>query len=420
MKRRWTKLGVSCLTILALTATLGLSCGGNGGQTVVIGNLTDLSGVGASALEPMTWALEDMVKEINEEEPVPGVQFEVMNFDTAFDTARFVPGYQRLKDRGAKVIISVFSDATEALMPLAERDKVPVLGMATTLPMIEDPGWVFAFSVPGRWSIMLMLDWIAEQWEAEGKYDTVGKPTLASTGWDDGWGREQEEGARDYCAAFPDKFEYVSGNLAPVGTTEWVAEVKALKNVDYVSLCGTGALQPATFIKQYRDAGGTGTFISTESPTAYLGYIVDYCGWDAVDGSLNTQGWGWWHLDPTEYPDCKYVKDVVYKHHEQSVADDLVHAGMGYLGGGAMQKFALDILVEAVRQAGFEDFDGQAYYDTAVQYMVDWSGSQRGFTETRRYVTDEMVVLRWDAAEENLILASDGWVKIAEDLKEIP
>lgn len=419
MKHRWIKLGVSCLMVLTLLVTLSLGCGGGdeGKTTIVIGNLTDLSGVGAPALEPMTWALEDMVKEINEEEPIPGVELKVLNFDTAFNPARFTSGYQWCKDRGAEVMVCVFSDASEVLKPLAKKDKVPILGMATTFPMIEPAEWVFAFSVPGRWSMWLMLDWIYRQWDADGKYDSVGKPTLASTGWDDGWGRDQEQGASEYCAAYPGRFDYVYGKLAPVGALEWPAEVAALKDVDYINLCATGSLQPATFAKQYREAGGTGTFISTESPTAYLGYIVDYAGWDAVDGSLNTQGWGWWTLDPTDYPDVKYVKDVLYKNHSESVADSAVHAGMGYLGGGAMQQFALQTILAAIEEVGAENFDGQAYYDTAIDYMVDWSGTQRGFTADRRYVADEMLVLRWNGETEDLELASDGWEPV---LKELP
>jgi hypothetical protein len=85
---------------------------------------------------------------------------------------------------------------------------------------------------------------------------------------------------------------------------------------------------------------------------------------------------------------------------------------MGYLGGGAMQRFALDVVLAAIEDAGAEDFDGQAFYDTAVNYMADWAGSQRGFTQDKRYAVDDVCVLRWTAAEQDLNLLSDVWVPI--------
>jgi len=36
----------------------------------------------------------------------------------------------------------------------------------------------------------------------------------------------------------------------------------------------------------------------------------------------------------------------------------------------------------------------------------------KGFTPTRRYVTDDMIMLEWDADTEDLIMISDGWLKV--------
>ena len=113
----------------------------------------------------MTWALEDIVKDINEQEPIPGVKLEVVNYDTAFNPARFLTGYDYLKSKGAQVIISVFNDASETLKPYAAEDKIAVLGMATSVPMVDPAGWVFAFSAPTRWSIKSMLKWVSDDWD---------------------------------------------------------------------------------------------------------------------------------------------------------------------------------------------------------------------------------------------------------------
>ena len=408
MTHRWRKRTLACLLALALLTTLGIGCGndeGDGKETIVIGNLTDMTGPGATALVPMTWALQDMVNEINEQELIPGVTLKVENYDTALDSARFIPGYEWLKGKGAQVMVSVFSDCSETLKPYAERDKIAILGMATTEPMIEDPGWVFGFCPPNRYCVRLLMQWLSDKWEADGK---TGKPKIATVGWADSWGTDQERGAREYCEAHPDDLEYVGAYLAPVGTLTWSGEVAETKDCDYINLSANGALQPATFIDEYFQKGGTGTFVSTEAPSAYVGYITESAGWEAVDGHFNVQTWGWWNLP---WPKVEYAKEVLQRYHPDE-ADELTRSGMGYLGGGLMQLFALEILVEAVNSVGVGEFDGQAYYDTAVDYTKTWEGfSERGFTETRRYVSQHNIVLEWRADQEDLVKVSD-WLPV--------
>jgi ABC-type branched-subunit amino acid transport system substrate-binding protein len=407
--------------VFALVATLGLACGKGeeGKTTIVIGNMTDMTGVAAPALVPMTEALHDMVDEINAGlapgiDLPEGVRLKVVDYDTAFNPARFVPGYDWLKAKGAEAIISVFNDCSETLKPLAARDKVAVLGMATSVPMIDPPGWVFAFSPPTRWGVKLMLEWIGDQWEAEGKYAT-GKPTIATVGWSDAWGADNEKGAREYCQAHSDRFDYVGSYMAPVGTVNWTSEVAKTLNVDYVQTAANGASMPATFLRQYSERGGHAIDFDTESMSAYSGYITDYAGWPALNGKLNVQAWGWWNL--TQWSEVKYVKDVLFKYHSEGQANEWIHAGMGYLGGGAMQLFALQTVAAAIQVAveetgSAENFSGQIYYDTATHFMADWAGSQRGFTETRRYAVPDSIVLRWDAAAQDLTLISDGWLPL--------
>ncbi len=413
MSRKW-KTVMACFMVLALVTTLCFSCAEEEEKekvTIIIGNMTDLTGVAAPALVPMTWALEDMVREVNAGtaygvDPLPeGVELRVISYDTAFNPARFIPGYEWLRQQGAEVIVSVFNDCSETLKPLAARDKVAILGMATSIPMVEPPGWVFSFDVPTEWAANLMLQWIGDHWDYEG---TGRSPTIATVGWNDAWGVANEKAASEYCEARSDDFDYVGGYLAPVGTLTWSGEITKVLNVDYVQVAANGGLMPASFMDQYRRAGGTGINFDTESQSAYIGFITDYAGWDAMDGKLNDQVWGWWGLP---WPEVQYAKDVVHKYHPDE-AEDIIHAGMGYLGGGSMQLFALRIVVATINRVGAENFSGQAFYDTAINFMEDWAGSMKGFTPTRRYVTDDMIMLEWDADTEDLIMISDGWLKV--------
>jgi hypothetical protein len=417
MSRKW-KMVVACFMVLALLAMLCFSCAEEeeeGEVTIIIGNMTDTTGIGAPALVPLTDALHDLVDEINAGlapgvELPEGVELRVIDYDTKFDPSRFVPGYDWLREKGAQVIISVSNEASETLKDRAARDKVAILGMATSIPMVEPPGWVFSFSAPTQWAVKLMLQWIGDKWDYEGKGR---RPTIATVYWTDAWGIDNEKGAREYCEAHSDKFDYVGSYAAPVGQMTWSGEVAKTLNVDYVQLAAYGGILPSSFMQQYKAAGGKGVNFDTESQSAYVGYITDFAGWSAFDGKLNVQAWGWWNL--TEWTEVKYIKDVLYKYHSKAEADEWVRAGMGYLGGGSMQLFALESVVAAINEVGAENFNGQAYYDTAINWMEDWAGAMRGFTPTRRYAVDEMIVLEWDGDAEDLIMISDGWLTIPHE-----
>jgi len=416
MSRKW-KMVVACFVVLALLATLCFGCAEKEGEgkVIIIGNMTDTTGIGAPALVPLTDALHDLVDEINAGlapgiELPEGVELRVIDYDTKFDPSRFVPGYDWLREKGAQVIISVSNEASETLKDRAARDKVAILGMATSIPMVEPPGWVFSFSAPTQWAVKLMLQWIGDKWDYEGKGR---RPTIATVYWTDAWGIDNEKGAREYCEAHSDKFDYVGSYAAPVGQMTWSGEVAKTLNVDYVQLAAYGGILPSSFMQQYKAAGGKGVNFDTESQSAYVGYITDFAGWSAFDGKLNVQAWGWWNL--TEWTEVKYIKDVLYKYHSKAEADEWVRAGMGYLGGGSMQLFALESVVAAINEVGAENFNGQAYYDTAINWMEDWAGAMRGFTPTRRYAVDEMIVLEWDGDAEDLIMISDGWLTIPHE-----
>jgi len=292
MRRGLKKACIALFLILILGSTAGLGCAGGEEEktTIIIGNLTDLTGVAAPALEPMTWALEDVVKDINEREPIPGVRLEVVNYDTAFNPARFLTGYDYLKGKGAEVIISVFNDASEALKARAAEDKIALLGMATSVPMVDPAGWVFAFSAPTRWAIKSMLQWVSDDWDYAGKGR---KPTLATVGWNDSWGQDNALGTEQFCQDNPDLFEYVGTFLSPVGFQgPWTGDIAKTKNVDYINVAANGSLMPATFWKEYRDAGGTGTNIDTEAQSAYVGFITDSAGTTWTASSTFSAGAG--------------------------------------------------------------------------------------------------------------------------------
>jgi len=428
MNHRWRTVALSCLMVLALVATLSLGCGKGGEKakkTIIIGNLTDLTGPASTALVPLNTGLADMVREFNAGlNPGPklpeGVQLKIESYDNAMNPSRFLPGYDWLKSRGAQVIFSILSDCSDVLKDPAARDKMPVCGFASDFYQIDPPGWVFDFDAPAQWSTNLIVQWVSQNWNytAEGR-----APTIATVGWADAWGAACADGVKAYVAANPTKFTLTGTYLEPVMTTSWSGVVSKTLHVDYVMLAADGGIAPSTFWKQYKDAGGTGINIDSESQSAYAGYITDYCGWADLDGKLNTQGWGLWTLAGTgtvgtgNYPvvqsDIKYTLDVLKKYHPNDVQAQ-TKAGMGYMGGTSMQFCALQIVVAAINRVGADNFNGQAFYDTAINYSTTWAGDPRGFSATNRVFCTRQIVDKWDAATQSLIMVSPGWVEVPQ------
>ena len=420
MNTRWKRVFVTCIMVVALVATVGaVGCGDDNGDTkkttINIGILTDLTGPAAVALVPLTWSLEDGVSELNAglipwgPKLPEGVELKVIAYDTALNQAKFIPGYEWLKEKGCPVIISIFNDCSEVLKERAAQDKIPVLGLATSAPMVFPPGWIFAFDCIANWDAQLMMKWITDHWDYAG---TGRNPKIATVGYADAWGKENVRGTEDWMEANPGKVDYIGTWLAPVGTNTWSGEVNATLDCDWVQTCANGGAMAATFWKQYKASGGKAMNFDTTSMSAYTGFITDFVGWESLDGKINDQSWGvWTNAGKAGWEPVTYWKQVVEKYHPSDAAD-LIAAGMGYLGGGLMQVHALHIMAQAILDVGAENFTGQAFYDTAIDFEEIWCGATRGFKGGVRYAVDEMIMLEWVAAEQDMFMISDGWLDV--------
>jgi len=341
---------------------------------IMIGHLTDLTGAAALSLVPITYALEDLVRYINEEDPIVGVELRVVTFDTKYDPARFIPGYEWCKGKGAQVIFASIPAIGETLKSFAAADWLPVVNVYATVPEIEPPGWVFCLNSPACYQAKTLLKWISEQWDYEG---FARKPKVGFVGWDMSYDMEMKEGAKEYCLGHQDNFDWVGSFLVPAGTMVWAGEVQMLKDCDYICLSSIG-IAAATFMNEFRVRGYAATFIGMDALAAYQNLLLDYCGWEALDGTL------------TAYP-------------------------MLYIGGLQQVDFLFDILRAAVEGVGAENFDGQAFYDAATGFTATYEGyPEWGFTETKRYSVDHLVIYEWSAEAEDLVRISD-WLPIVID-----
>ena len=405
-----SKAVIACVMALALVATLCLGCAEEEGKgkvtTITIGDITDMTGPAATALIPIIYAEDDLARYFTEENLVPGVEFRVVHYDAKYDPSRDLPGYYWCLDKGAKVIITPLPTTGETLILHAERDKIPVGCLTTTVPQIEPPRWNFTLGVSGSWLTKTLLHWIPEN---HADFPTDRPATIGVAGWQEPHMIDVSRGVEEYCLAHPEEFDYVGTYLTPLGGVTWSGEVAKLRDCDYVVMPGTGT-GISTFINQFRDAGGTATLLQTDAGAAYRGLLVDACGWDRLDGTLTTHPTLWWG-EPSDIVDL--AEDLLHSYHPGE-ADDIIHSGIGYIGSFHQYYGFFQILKAAIEEVGAENFDGQAFYDTAIGYTATYEGyEESGFSQTKRYQWTATLIWEWDKGEEDLVRASD-WLPLVQ------
>jgi len=403
MSHKWKRRAIACFMILALVTTLGFGCAEKAEEeekvTIAVGWVTDLTGPGATALQPMQYSLEDLFRYINKEDPITGAKLKLVSYDARYDPSRDIPGYEWCKEQGARFVMTPLPTTGETLKYFAGRDKIPIASLSFTMPQVEPPGWVFVHS--NGYMTEALLDFISDQWPNDST-----KPKIGTAGWIDPYSVDVTNKLEQYCQAYPDNFEYIGAYLDPMGTMGWSGTIEKLKDCDYV-IPPSGGVPGATFMRDFRARGCTATFASFDCLTAFFGLIVDACGWPTIDGTLTAHANALWCNQPSPLVDLAW--EILHEYRPE-YADAVSRDPQGYIGGVQIYYFILDILREAIEAVGANNFDGQAYYDAALNYRVDMEGfPEWTFTETRRYLIEHVMVYEWSAEEEDLVRLSD-WI----------
>jgi len=398
------RLLITVLLAAALIATLAIGCGkdsADGRTTIVVGSVTDLTGPASHAVKYLRYALDDIVKYINEENPIPGVKLKVVMYDSQYNPARDIPGYDWCKDKGATVIHTPLPTTAEILKQVAQRDKVPVWTHAATTPMIEPPGWVFCAGSLRQADVTSLMNWLsANKWD----YQSQGrKPRIGFLGYVESQGVASAKAMREYCEAHPDEFEFVAAVNAPLGQMTWSGEVERLKTCDFIQL-GGGFAGMAEFIKQFEAKGYSTTWLGLDDVPSGRSLFVDMLGWGTLDGMLTFHPTRWWDDSASL---VELAESLIDRYHS-SEAEDIVWQGAGYIGGFQQIYPMFDILREAVKEVGAENFDGQAFYNAAIKFRSTYEGYPTlEFTETARYLGAYHTVYEWSAEAQDLVRVTD-------------
>jgi len=372
-------VSVLLTALLVMALPLGLGCGGSDKP---------------AEARYVEYAIVDYVRWLNEHDPIPGVELEVVGADHV---------KMWLVDDGRKKAVFVLDidiDIGELPDPSRGGDEVTAVITQTALPPKDDPGWIFSVASPGSYQAKTLLKWISdEHWDYTGGRRN---PRIGSVRGSTDYDAEVEQGVEKYCQGHPDLFEYVGSY--PGG------DVAALKDCDYVWI-HRSASRVADFVRDFRDKGYAATFLSTEALCLRKDYLVDACGWESLDGILTARSTPWWNEDT---PMIRFAIELVPRYRPEQ-AEKIYYSGDGYLAGLQQAVLIVNILSGAIENVGVENLNRKDVYHAAVATNLclegypDWS-----FTTTKRYLADGVAIYEWIAHMEDLGRTTD-WLPLVTD-----
>ncbi len=423
MNRNWIKIATTILIGLLLTLFLLTACGGGDGDQeqnetspvtidptvppnegpvkIIIGNLSDLTGVSSNAMGVINMAVEDTVEYYNEQNLIPGVEIEVITYDGQFNPSYDIPGYEWLKEAGADLIFTAVPPTPVTLKPYVDKDKMVLFAWAPTMEAISPPGYVFTpCNTLSEYAGYTLLKYVAEN---DPDFPKDRPALIGGAYWAETYGNGVLTAAKEYAKAHPDQYEWEEGYLAGFGFN-WTTEVEGLKDCDYV-------LPPVimtSFVDQYRSAGYTAKFLATEAQTGFLGQIDDSDLWDELDGTIFARTCRWWNEDD-EMVDL--TKMLLQKNHSGE-AESIIRDGVGYLAvNGAV--VLLNIISDTIEAVGPDNFNSQALYDTTESFSFTIDGIERdSFSKTKRTSLNYLGIYEARGAERNLFRVDPDWYPI--------
>ncbi len=363
-----------------------------------IGNLTDQTGVAASAIAIIDTTLDDMVDYYNEENLIPGVKLQIMSYDTQYDPALAKTGYERLKAKGADIIWTPVTTTIPILKPVADQDKFPIFAASANGDALMPPGYIFSVGTIPQYDAYTLLKWIAENdWD----YKVNGPARIGGAGWKDDYSPLFFDGMKEYAKAHPDQFEWKGGYLTDFGFI-WTSEIEALKDCDYIY----PPVPMHVFVEDYRATGYKAKFIGTDPHAGFLDMIDKGNYWDEIDGMLFIRASRWW---TEEGVIIDLTKELLWENHS-SKAEEIMRSGVGYLSTSCIYQL-LHIIRNAAENVGPENLDSQAVYDAAVTYTENIDGiDMYSFDETKRCSTNYYIVYEADGERQNLYRSDAEWL----------
>ena len=364
---------------------------------ITIGNLSDLTGVSANALEYINMALDDLVEYYNDNNFIPGIRLEVVTYDGQMDPARDMPGYEWLREKGADLIFTPIPAVSTTLKPRVDRDEVVLFALSGSKEGFLPPGYVFNLGVDSQYEAYTVLKWIAENdWD----YQTKGPARIGGAGWNESYSVVVFKSMEEYTKAHPDQFEWKGGYLTNF-SFNWGPEVEALRDNDYIWVPNP----MINFVRELRDAESNAKLIGTDLQVAFFELVDDAHLWEEIDSMLFLRSALWWN---EEGEIVNLAKQILHEN-RPSDAEKIIASGSGYLVMHPVHSM-LTIIADAAEAVGPQNLDSQAIYDAATSLAMTIEGVQRfSFSHEKRDAVDSYAMYEARATEKDIFRRHDEW-----------
>ncbi len=379
---------------------------------IKIGLLTDQTGPASQALIPVDMALTDVIRYFNENDLISGAELEVIPYDTQYDPAKDVTGYELLKSKGADLMCAGVVSSPIVNKPSADADEMVIFSLTAAFPMYApEPGYVFCINIPTDASVNTMMNWLAEN---DPNFPADRPAKVGAIGAKGPYADSIQGGLEAYCAA-NENFEWVKGFLVDYAAVEFASQIETLKDCDYVMPPSTGGDIPG-FMKQYRQAEGKGRFLGTDAQLAYLGLLVQGAGYEVMDGMIFALPYTWWN---EEGEVVELAKQALSDYHSEGEAGGLKESGGAYRGGFTQWFGTVSIIAGAINEVGAENFDSKALHDYCIGFSINLDGNEWSYSDNPEASSAEqrtswasLGMFEIDADGEDLVRISDGWVPV--------
>ena len=322
-------------------------------------------------------ATQDVLDYYNENNLIPGVELELLKYDTQYLNARFVFGYEWLRERNVDFIWNSPPPGVPVLKTRADKDKYPILSATANIDPEElDNSYVFCVGITPTYEAYTLLDWLAKN---DPDFPKDRPARIGGAAWREAYSDIWFKAAEEYCKENPQQYEWVEGYLTDV-KFNWDTEIYGLRDCDYVYV----PITIHTFAKPYRDAGYKAKFIGTDVHTAFLGMLDATNTWKDVDGMLFVLSEGWYN--DKDDPIIDFINELLEENYSEKKIEEIKSSGVGYRAAFRIHMIC-DIVRKTVENVGADNFDSDALVETAKSWSFDY-GDVEGFcnfTQSKRF-----------------------------------
>lgn len=326
MKKLIAVCSVVCIGLLSATAAFAAG-------TVKIGGLFAVTGPAAFLGEPEKKTLEMLVNETNAKGGVNGIKLEAVIYDTGGDATKAVQLATKLiKDDKVAVIIGPSTTGESmAVIPVAEKEKVPLISCAAGIK-ITDPvkKWVFKTPANDHVAAEKILNHMAKQ-----KQKTIALLTVT-----DGFGSSGREQIKTL--AVQKGFKIVADEVYGPKDTDMSAQLTKIRGIkpDAVICWGTNP-GPAVITKNVKQLG-IRTPLYMSHGVASKKYI-ELAGADAAEGVMLPAGkLAIYNMLPKNDPQAKLLREYDQAYRKNFNVEASTFGGYAYdaflLVAGALKK----------------------------------------------------------------------------------